>query len=191
MTLQNILSVLQDWAGIAALPLAALALGLNFLRYRASVAEKLPDISILNPTLEESIWGNFVKVCFEIKNRSDKNLYLLQVKVIGLPDVKVNNGFKQDAYGEVSGPKGFTETEFQITRRAYPRGSAIDSYGNGGKDHTGGELYFQTKKRTGRFKLEFVYAFSSEDEKKYRKTFDRTIPSIIPKKKSDTLVLTT
>lgn len=173
LTLQDI----QNWSGIAALPLALFALWLNYLRYRVSVAETMPDIKIHSPTLEDSIWGNFVEVGFEIKNRSDKNLYLLEVRVIGLPDIKFNNGLTQDATGEVSAPAGFTASECQITRRIFPKVAAIDSFGNGGADHSHGELHFQSGKRTGKFKLEFIYSFSSEDEKKYRKRFIRELPA--------------
>ena len=75
------LNGLQSWSGVVALPLAALALALNFLRYRASVAEKHPDIRLHQLQIEESDHGQYYCVDYEIKNRSDKNLHILSILV--------------------------------------------------------------------------------------------------------------
>lgn len=183
MTLENILTELQDWSGIAALPLAALALRLNFLRYRASVSEKLPDIRLHQLECLASDHGPYYAVRYEIKNRSDKNLHFLAIVVKNAGSVRHSDGRKRDGYGGRGALIGFSDSSNRIVRKhhIYPSGSHRGESGIGG-DSTYGILEFQTDKKHGKLKICFEYAFSSEDEKRHRKTFTREISSFVPPK---------
>jgi len=158
---------------LAALILSGLALRLNYLRYHAAVSDKAPDIDIGQIETLSCAHGQYFAFRYEVTNRSDKGLYLWEVRVKNMGRVAYSRGLDGLINPEML-PFDSDAALNSHGRRLEPKG-APKAYDGTQPDRVFSNVNFQSAKQTDPVMIRFVYSFGV-DGKRQKKTFKRNLP---------------